>query len=537
MTQVVLEPGHAVPPAGTRRRTTSEPAPALADVVARAGPGRVPPAVPGRARAGGARPGSADRRPLADGCGRRGAERRSHVARRGVHDVAGVAVDAADAGVRTAVRVRARPLPVPRTHAAAVVGDRAVRAAHRRGGRRLPAGWSGPTGCWGSTSRARCRRCCWPTCSSTPPSWCARSEWCSTSSTHGIEDAARVLGASRRRAFTSVTLPLVRPVGDRLGRDRVPLLLHLVRRGAGARRRTVAHPRGRDLPLDGLRPRPHHRCGAGAGAAGGRGGGAGRRRTVAARDALSRLGFAPSASVAQTSCDDGRSGSSSRSMAGAGTLLLLGPLLLLVGWFRAGPAGWTTAYWKALFTPTGSTAFVDPLHADRHLARRRRPSPTVIALVVGGAAVAVMARRGRGGLAERRSTRCCCCRWAPRRSRWVLGSSSRSTRPPLDLRDSWWLVPIAQALVAVPFVVRVLLPVVQSFDTRLLDSAAVLGASPGRARWDVDAAGGAAGRAWWPPASRSRCRSVSSVPRSSSRAATARRCRSRSRACSASPAS
>jgi thiamine transport system permease protein len=57
--------------------------------------------------------------------------------------------------------------------------------------------------------------------------------------------------------------------------------------------------------------------------------------------------------------------------------------------------------------------------------------------------------------------------------------------PPLDLRDSWWLVPIAQALVAVPFVVRILLPVLRGFDARLLDAAALIGATPSRARWTV----------------------------------------------------
>src|SRR5690606_26174610 len=36
--------------------------------------------------------------------------------------------------------------------------------------------------------------------------------------------------------------------------------------------------------------------------------------------------------------------------------------------------------------------------------------------------------------------------------------------PPLDLRSSWWLIPMAQALVAVPFIVRVVVPVLASID-------------------------------------------------------------------------
>ncbi len=57
---------------------------------------------------------------------------------------------------------------------------------------------------------------------------------------------------------------------------------------------------------------------------------------------------------------------------------------------------------------------------------------------------------------------------------------------PIDLRGSWWLVPIAQALVAVPFVVRVMTPVLRAIDPRLRDAAATLGASPARVWREVD---------------------------------------------------
>lgn len=59
-------------------------------------------------------------------------------------------------------------------------------------------------------------------------------------------------------------------------------------------------------------------------------------------------------------------------------------------------------------------------------------------------------------------------------------------RPPLDLRASWWLVPLAQALVGVPFVVRTMLPVLRAVDGRLREAAAVLGASPWRVWREVD---------------------------------------------------
>ncbi len=58
--------------------------------------------------------------------------------------------------------------------------------------------------------------------------------------------------------------------------------------------------------------------------------------------------------------------------------------------------------------------------------------------------------------------------------------------PPLDLRSSPLLVPIAQALVAVPLVIRTLLPVLRSIDPRLRESAATLGAAPWRVLATID---------------------------------------------------
>jgi thiamine transport system permease protein len=58
--------------------------------------------------------------------------------------------------------------------------------------------------------------------------------------------------------------------------------------------------------------------------------------------------------------------------------------------------------------------------------------------------------------------------------------------PPLDLRTSPVLVPIAQALVAVPLVVRTLLPVLRSVGNRMREAAAMLGASPARVLLTID---------------------------------------------------
>ena len=58
-------------------------------------------------------------------------------------------------------------------------------------------------------------------------------------------------------------------------------------------------------------------------------------------------------------------------------------------------------------------------------------------------------------------------------------------RPPLNLRTSLLLVPLAHSLVAYPFVVRSVLPALRSLPVSLKESASLLGASPGRVWWKV----------------------------------------------------
>ncbi|MCX7039969.1 MAG: iron ABC transporter permease [Spirochaetes bacterium] len=58
--------------------------------------------------------------------------------------------------------------------------------------------------------------------------------------------------------------------------------------------------------------------------------------------------------------------------------------------------------------------------------------------------------------------------------------------PPLDLRGSVFLIPIAHALIALPLVVRSLVGPLRSIEPGLRESAALLGASPARVRLSVD---------------------------------------------------
>lgn len=51
-------------------------------------------------------------------------------------------------------------------------------------------------------------------------------------------------------------------------------------------------------------------------------------------------------------------------------------------------------------------------------------------------------------------------------------------RPPLDLRSSWVIVPIAHSLIAIPFVIRSVLPTLRAIPPSVQEAAAVLGANP-----------------------------------------------------------
>ena len=58
--------------------------------------------------------------------------------------------------------------------------------------------------------------------------------------------------------------------------------------------------------------------------------------------------------------------------------------------------------------------------------------------------------------------------------------------PPVDLRTSWWIIPIAHALVALPFVVRATVPVLGAVDPRQREAAALLGAPAWRVWREID---------------------------------------------------
>lgn len=68
-----------------------------------------------------------------------------------------------------------------------------------------------------------------------------------------------------------------------------------------------------------------------------------------------------------------------------------------------------------------------------------------------------------------------------------LGFIIALSHPPLDIRTSPWVIPLAHTLVAFPFVVRSLSPALRSIKPRLRHAASVLGATPIQVLRHIDA--------------------------------------------------
>ncbi len=166
-------------------------------------------------------------------------------------------------------------------------------------------------------------------------------------------------------------------------------------------------------------------------------------------------------------------------------LLILLPLGVLVQRSFDGPGGYGFGYYEALQSAggSGSTFLVPPLEAVGNSLRYAFVA-TLIALVVGGLAAAALTRRA--GRLVRGFDALLMLPLGVSAVTVGFGFLITLDKPPLDLRTSWILVPLAQALVGVPFVVRTMLPVLRAVDERLREAAAVLGASPLRAWREVD---------------------------------------------------
>jgi thiamine transport system permease protein len=172
--------------------------------------------------------------------------------------------------------------------------------------------------------------------------------------------------------------------------------------------------------------------------------------------------------------------------------LLVAPLAALVERSLTLPAqaGVSLAFYRQLFeNPRGSAFYVPPVAAVRN--------SVGFALATVGLSVALglMAAAVLDGGGARGSRLAGLRRLLDPLFMLPLGTSAVTLglgyivaldEPPLDLRTSPLLVVLAHTLVALPFVVRSVLPALRSIDPRLREAAGLLGASPWRVWRDVD---------------------------------------------------
>ncbi|MCY7400003.1 MAG: iron ABC transporter permease [Nocardioides sp.] len=165
------------------------------------------------------------------------------------------------------------------------------------------------------------------------------------------------------------------------------------------------------------------------------------------------------------------------------------PLVSLVAGSFETPDGWSLDNYRALTTSGDNQALLVPVTAALSTSLRTAVDATWMSLLVGLLVAAIVTRRSHS-VAERRvrSVLDGFFMLPLGVSAVTLGFGFLITldQPPLDLRDSPLLVPMAQALVALPLVVRTLAPVLGAIDDRQRQAAASLGASPARTLLTVD---------------------------------------------------
>ena len=166
---------------------------------------------------------------------------------------------------------------------------------------------------------------------------------------------------------------------------------------------------------------------------------------------------------------------------------------LLTGSLRTAD-GWGLDHYRALGTTGGRNALTVTVWEALGNSLRIAVDATVLALVVGCLVALVVSRRPRPPAARRAVGVLDGVFMLPLGvSAVTVGFGALLTlgHPfgiATDLRSSGVLVPVVQAVVAVPLVVRTVLPVLRAIDPRLREAAGTLGAGPGRVLLGVDGA-------------------------------------------------
>lgn len=169
--------------------------------------------------------------------------------------------------------------------------------------------------------------------------------------------------------------------------------------------------------------------------------------------------------------------------------LLLMPLVsLLIASLRI-DGGWSLANYRALQTTGAHNALLVTASSALAHSLQIAVQAAAFALVLGAVVAYLVSRPPRTGWVRRASGAFDAVFMLPLGvSAVTLGFGFLITlnKAPLDLRSSSLLIPIAQAMVALPLVVRTLAPVLSSIDPRQREAAASLGAGPLRVLLVVD---------------------------------------------------
>ena len=169
--------------------------------------------------------------------------------------------------------------------------------------------------------------------------------------------------------------------------------------------------------------------------------------------------------------------------------LLVAPMAVLVMRSLQRDGAWTLANYTDLGTTGGRSALLVTVWEAAANSVSVAVAAAAIALTLGVAVCLVVSRRPRSRALARVITGLDAAFMLPLGVSAVtvgFGFLITLARPPLALTRSWWILPLAQAVVAVPLVVRTLLPALRAIDPRQREAAAALGAGPGRVLLSVD---------------------------------------------------
>ena len=165
-------------------------------------------------------------------------------------------------------------------------------------------------------------------------------------------------------------------------------------------------------------------------------------------------------------------------------LAILSPLIALFERAVSTAGGYSLTHFASIFSnDRGSYFYLSPLTIIWN-SLRFALATVAISLVVGGIVAYFLSRRSRRGMSALDALF-----MLPLGVSAVMlgfGFLIALNRPPVDLRGSWIILVIAHSLVAYPFVIRSLLPVLRGIPPNLREAAAVLGASPARVFFAVD---------------------------------------------------